>query len=274
MARWLGEGWRDVRFALRSLGRTPGFTSVAILVIAAGIGVNTAVFSVVDAVLLTPLPYPDSESLVRLVINGDRGAIPVASIPEYNLWRQQSAVFQPLEAYDWGGAGMNLNGRDHPEQVRAMHVTSGYFALFGAHLVAGRTFAASEDRPNGGHFAVLSYGLWQRSFGGDSNIVGSVIRMDDQSWLVVAVVGPGFVTDTPIDLWIPFQFDLSSRAMVRNFNVAARLKPGVGIDQANAQLALVTDQFRRTYGMSALPPTTGSAQLRSRNRSPGARDSH
>jgi putative ABC transport system permease protein len=251
------DGWRDLRFAVRSLARTPGFTSIAILVIAVGIGVNTAVFSVVNAVLLKPLTYPDPQSLVQLVTTSNRGSLPLASIPEYNIWQQQSAIFQQVAAYDWGGAGVNLTGGDHPEQVFGIHVTSGYFALFGAPVVAGRTFTAAEDSPNGGHVAVLSYGLWKRRFGGNRKIVGSTIQVDGQPWLVVGVIGRDFVTDTPADLWIPFQFDLTSREMVHNFNVAARLKPGVTAAQANALLALAADQFRRTYGSNALPPDGG-----------------
>ncbi len=254
---WLEEGWRDLRFAVRSLARTPAFTSIVLLVIAVGIGVNTAVFSVVDAVLLKPLTYPNPQALVQLVTTSDRGPIPVASIPEYNVWQQQSAIFRQVAAYDWGGAGMNLTGGDHPEQVLGIHVTSGYFPLFGAPVVAGRTFTATEDTPNGGHVAVLSYGLWKRRFGGNRKIVDSNIQVDGQPWLVVGVIGRDFVTDTPADLWIPFQFDLTSREMARNFNVAARLQSGVSAAQANAQLAQAADQFRRTYGSSALPPHMG-----------------
>ncbi len=254
---WLEEGWQDLRFAVRSLARTPGFTSIALLVIAVGIGVNTAVFSVVDAGLLKPLTYPDPQALVQLMTTSSRGAIPVASIPEYNIWQQQSTIFQQVAAYDWGGAGMNLTGGDHPEQVLGVHLTSGYFALFGAPVVAGRTFTAEEDSPNGSHVVVLSYGLWKRRFGGNRKIVGSTIQVNDQPWLVVGVIGRDFVTNTPADLWIPFQFDLTSREMARNFNVAARLKPGVTTAQANAQLALAADQFSRTYGSNALPTHGG-----------------
>lgn len=254
---WLEEGRRDLRFAVRSLGRTPGFTSIALVVIAAGIGVNTAVFSVVDAVLLKPLTYPDPQALVQLVTTSNHGPIPVASVPEYNIWRQQSSIFQQVAAYGWGGAGMNLAGGSRPEQVIGIHVTREYFSLFGAPVVVGRTFSEAEDSPNGGRFAVLSYGLWNRRFGGDPKIVGSTIQVDDQPWLVVGVVGRDFVTDTPADLWIPFQFNLSSQEMFHNFNVTARLKPGVTPARANAQLALAAARFRRTYGENALPPECG-----------------
>jgi len=250
----LGDGWQYLRLTIRFLGRTPGFTSIALLVIALGIGVNTAVFSVVDAVLLKPLTYPDPQALVQLVTISDREPIPVASIPEYNIWRQQSTIFQQVAGYGWGGPGMNLNGGDRPEQVLGIHATAGYFALLGAPVVAGRTFTALEDSPNGGHVVVLSYGLWKRCFAANPNIVGSTIKLNDQSWLVVGVIGRDFVTDTPVDLWIPFQFDLNSREMARNFNVVARLKPGITAAQANAQLALATQQFSRIYGSNALPP--------------------
>ena len=254
---WLEEGWRDLRFAVRSLARTPAFTSIALLVIAVGIGVNTAVFRWWMPYSSSHSPIPIRRPWCNWSPPASRGPIPVASIPEYNVWQQQSAIFRQVAAYDWGGAGMNLTGGDHPEQVLGIHVTSGYFPLFGAPVVAGRTFTAAEDSPNGGHVAVLSYGLWKRRFGGNRKIVGSTIQVDGQPWLVVGVIGRDFVTDTPADLWIPFQFDLTSREMVHNFNVAARLQSGVSAAQANAQLALAADQFRRTYGSSALPPHVG-----------------
>jgi putative ABC transport system permease protein len=196
---WLEDVWRDLRFAVRSLARTPGFTSIALLVIAVGIGVNTAVFSVVDAVLLKPLTYPDPQALVQLVTTSNRGPIPVASIPEYNIWQQQSAIFQQVAAYDWGGAGMNLTGGDHPEQVLGIHVTSGYFALFGAPVVAGRTFTAAEDSPNGGHVAVLSYGLWKRRFGG--NPKSSALPFNwtaSRGWLSASSAATSSPTHPPI----------------------------------------------------------------------------
>jgi putative ABC transport system permease protein len=249
--------WRDLRFAVRSLARTPGFTAIALLVIAVGIGVNTAVFSVIDAVLLKPLTYPDPQAMVQLLNTSSHGRYSVASIPEYNIWQQQSAIFQQVAAYDLGGAGMNLTGGDHPEQLLGMHVSGGYFALFGAPVVAGRTFTAAEDSPNGGHVAVLSYGLWKRRFAGDPKIVGSTIQLDGQPWLVVGVIGRNFITDMPAEVWVPFQFDLTSREMVHNFFVAARLKPGITASAANTQLALAAEQFRRTYGSNSMEPNGG-----------------
>jgi putative ABC transport system permease protein len=254
---WVENGWRDLRFAVRALAKTPGFTAIAILVIAVGIGVNTAVFSVINTVLLKPLTYPDPQSLMQLENTGPQGSFPMANIPKFNIWHQQSSVFAQVAAYDAGGAGLNLTGGDHPEQVQGIHVSADYFALFGAPLAAGRTFSASEDSPNGGHVVVLNYGLWKNHFGGNPNIVGSTVQLDGQSYLIVGVIGRGFVTDTPADLWVPFQFDLNSRDMAHYFTVAARLKPGITGIQANAQLRLAADQYRRAFGSNALPPEDG-----------------
>ncbi len=254
---WMEDAWRDLRFASRSLTRAPGFTAIAVLVIAVGISVNTAVFSVINTVLLKPLTYPDPQSLVRLVNVDRHGSFPMANIPKFNIWRQQTGIFQQVAGYDVGGAGLNLTGGDHPEQVQGIHVTAGYFALFGAPVIAGRTFTTEEDSPHGGHVAVLSYGLWKRRFAGNSQVVGSTIQLDGQPYLVVGVIGRSFVTDAPADLWVPFQFDLTSQEMAHYFTVSARLKPGITLPQANAQLKLAADQYRRTYGSEALSPEDG-----------------
>jgi len=226
-------------------------------VIAVGIGVNTAVFSVINAVLLKPLTYPNPQELVSLTNTSAEGSFPGASIPKFSLWRQQTSIFQQVAAYDFGGAGLNITEGDHPQQVQGVHVSADYFAVFGAPVIAGRTFTAEEDSPNGGRVTVLSYGLWKSRYGGNPNIVGSTIQLDGQPYLVVGIIGPGFVTDAPTDLWVPFQFDLNSKDMANFFTVSARLKPGATIAQANAQLRLVADQFRRLYGDDALPRDGG-----------------
>jgi putative ABC transport system permease protein len=248
---------RDFSFAVRALAKTPEFTAIAVLVIAVGIGVNTAVFSVVNAVLLKPLTYPNPQELVSLTNTSPQGSFTGATIPKFSLWRQQTSIFQQVVAYDFGGAGLNITESDYPQQVQGVHVSADYFAMLGAPVIAGRTFAAEEDSPNGGHVAVLSYGLWKSRYGGNPNIVGTTIQLDGQPYLVVGIIGPGFVTDTPTDLWVPFQFDLNSKDMANFFTVAARLKPGVTIPQANAQLRLVADQFRKLYGDDALPRDGG-----------------
>jgi predicted permease len=239
--------WHDVRFAVRSLLKAPAFTVVAILVIAVGIGANTAVFSVINTVLLKPLTYPDPQSLVHLMNTGDQGSFPGANVPKFNIWRQQTGIFHQVAAYDSGGAGLNLTGNDQPEQVQGVHVTTDYFSILGAPVIAGRTFTPSEDSPHGGNVAVLSYGLWKRRFGGDRAIIGKNIQLNGQPYQVLGVIGRGFVTDNPADLWLPFQFELTSQDQAHYFGVIARLKPGVTVPMANAQLKLAADQYRSTY---------------------------
>ena len=253
---WIEDLWRDIRSVLRSLARTPGFTAIAIVVIAVGVGANTAVFSVINTVLLKPLSYPDPQSLVQLLNSSPQGSFAPANVPNFALWRDQTSVFQDVAAYDLGGSGLNLTGGDNPTQVQGIYVTADYFRLFGAPMVAGRSFTAAEDSPNGGDVAVLSYGLWQRRFGGNANIVGSSIQLNGKPHLVVGIVDRSFVTEPPGDLWLPYQFDLASQDMAHYFRVAARLKRGITPQVANAQLKLAADQFRRTYP-DALGPQSG-----------------
>jgi len=253
---WIENLWRDIRSVLRSLARTPGFTAIAIIVIAVGIGANTAVFSVINTVLLKPLTYPDPQSLVQLLNSGPQGSFAPANVPNFALWRQQTSVFQEVAAYDLGGSGLNLTGGDNPAQVQGIYVTADYFRLFGAPMVAGRSFTAAEDSPNGGHVVVLSYGLWKRRFGGNTNIVGTTIELNGKPHLVVGIVDRSFVTEPSGDLWLPYQFDLASQNMAHYFRVAARLKPGITPQMANIQLKLAADQFRRIYP-NALGPQSG-----------------
>src|SRR5215472_12769975 len=239
--------WRDIRFAMRSLLKAPGFAVIAILVIAVGIGANTAVFSVINTVLLKPLTYPDPRSLVHLMNVGDQGSFEGANVPKLNIWRQQTGIFQQVAAYDTGGAGLNLTGSDNPEQVQGVHVSADYYAVLGAPVIAGRTFTAAEDSPHGGNVAVLSYGLWKRRFGGDRGIVGNNIQLNGEPYQVVGVIGRTFVAENPADLWLPFQFDMTSQDQAHYFGAIARLKPGVTVPMANAQLKLAADQYRATY---------------------------
>jgi putative ABC transport system permease protein len=248
--------WHDVRFAVRSLLKAPAFTVVAILVIAVGIGANTAVFSVINTVLLKPLTYPDPQSLVHLMNTGDQGSFPGANVPKFNIWRQQTGIFHQVAAYDSGGAGLNLTGNDRPEQVQGVHVSADYFSILGAPVIAGRTFTAAEDSPHGGNVVVLSYGLWNRRFGADRSIIGRNIQLNGQPYQVVGVIGRQFVTDNPADLWLPFQFELTSPDQAHYFGVIARLKSGVTVPMANAQLKLAADQYRSTYP-GTLGPNSG-----------------
>ncbi len=250
--------WHDLKQSLRSLFKNPGFTLAAVAALALGIGTNTAIFTVVNTVLLKPLTYPDADRIVQFLLTSPDGKGPGASPTKFNNWRQQTSVFQDVTAYDFGGPGFNLTG-DHPEQVHGIHVSEGYFRLFGAPVILGRTFTQQEDSPNGGKVVVISYGLWQRKFGGNPNIVGSALSLGNEPYTIVGVLGQSFVFDPEADIWLPFQIDPNSTNQGHFFLGAARLKPGVTLAQANAQLGVAADQFRRKYPEGALGPKDGFA---------------
>jgi hypothetical protein len=200
----------DLRFASRQLRKSPGFTLTAILTLALGIGANTAIFTVVNTVLLKPLSYPDADRIVSLgAIYSPGGRPSGGSIPHLHNWQQQTSIFKEVAAYDFAGPGFNLTG-DHLEQVHGIHVTEGYFRLFGAPVMLGRTFTPQEDTPNGGKVAVLSYGLWQRNFGGNPKIVGSSLSLGNQPYTIVGVLAKSFQSDPEAEIWLPFQFDPNS----------------------------------------------------------------
>jgi putative ABC transport system permease protein len=228
------------------LAKSPAFTFAAISALALGIGVNTAIFSVVNAVLLKPLTYPDPDRMVQFLSTSPDGNSPGASITKFHNWQQQTSVLQDVAAYDFGGPGFNLTGTV-PEQVHGIHVTHDYFALFGAPIQLGRTFTPEEDLPNGGRVVVLSNGFWKRKFGGNPQIVGTSISLGGDPNTIVGVLGPNFETDPVSDMWLPFQFDPNSQNQGHFFLAAGRLKPGITIDQANAQLKLAAKQFLRRY---------------------------
>src|SRR5512135_2119210 len=146
----------DLRQAIRMLAKNLGFSAAAIAALALGIGANTAIFSVINTVLLQPLPFPNPDRIVVLRFGDPQGSSSSASVPKYNTWRKQGQVLEDVTAYDTGGPGLNLTGTDRPEQLKGIHVSYEFFSLFGAVPAAGRTFTAAEDRPGGGNLVVLS----------------------------------------------------------------------------------------------------------------------
>ncbi|MGA8027232.1 MAG: ABC transporter permease [Bryobacteraceae bacterium] len=249
---------KDLKHSLRMFLQSPGFTIAAVAALALGIGANTAIFSVVNTVLLKSLTYPDPDRIVQFLLTSPGGSGPGASVPKFNMWREQSKIFQDVAAYDFGGPGLNLTGGAYPEQIKGIHVTADYFRLFGAPIERGRTFTAEEDRPHGAHVVVISDGLWRRRFGGDAHMIGKTIQLGGDPYVVIGIVGPSFNFDPPSDVWIPFQFDLNTNDQAHYFLAAGRLKPGVTLDQAKAQLKLVANQFRRKYpGEGAMGPRDG-----------------
>ena len=234
----------DLRYALRMLRANPGFTIVAIAALALGIGANTAIFTVVNAVLLDPLPYPDSERMVRLGRKFPDGRGDSISIPKYMAWRNNH-VFSSMALYDQSGPGLNLGTGDRPEQVKGCHVSKDYFQVFGATPVIGRTFTEAEDRPGGPAVVVISDALWKSHFAGDPQMVGRTIPLSGQSYTVVGIMPEGFRSDPVADVWIPQQADPNSTNQGHYLLVAARLKPGVSLEQAQAEMVIAGEQFRK-----------------------------
>ena len=241
---------RDLRYALRQLRKSPGFTLTVVLTLALGIGANAAIFTVVNAVLLKPLNYPDAARIVQFLTTYSGGSGSVASIPKFYNWQQQTTIFKEVAAYDFAGPGFNLTG-GRPEQVHGLHVTEGYFRLFGAPVMLGRTFTPQEDTPNGGKVVVLSYGLWQGKFGGDPKIVGSSLSLGNESYTIVGVLAKSFQSDPEAEIWLPFQFDPNSANQGDYISVAGKLKAGVTLAQANAQMEVASQQFHRDWPASS-----------------------
>jgi putative ABC transport system permease protein len=239
--------WQDVRFGLRQLLNNPGFALSAIAALALGIGANTAIFSVVNTVLLKPLTYPDADRMVNFLAPSTTIANDLHNIPEFHFFEQQRNIFRDVVAFDNAGPGFNLTGGGRPEQVHGIHVTEGYFRVYGAPVELGRTFTRQEDSPHGGKVVVLSYGLWQRRFGGDRGIVGRSISLGNEPYTVVGVTGKDFVADPQADLWLPFQFDPVSTDMNHFFEVTGLLQPGITVAQANAALLAASPEYHREY---------------------------
>ncbi len=238
----MGNFWTDVKHALNTLIKNPGFSIATIAALALGIGANTAIFTVVNAVLLKPLTYPDSDRMVEFLAPSSMIANDLACIPEFHFYQKQTSVFQEVAAYDNAGPGFNFTG-DHPEQLHGIHVTEGYFRVYGAPVMLGRTFTPQEDSPHGGKVVMLSYGLWQRKFGGDSAVVGKSLSLGNEPYTIVGVIGKEFVSDPAADIWLPFQFEPVTNDMNHFFQVAGLLKRGVTVTQANAKLMAAAPQY-------------------------------
>lgn len=235
----------DVRQSIRVLLKSPGFTAVAVSALALGIGANTAIFSVVNEVMLKPLPYPEPDRIMALgrsYSNGGYGGS--VSIPKFMAWRHND-VFEAVTAYGQAGTGMNLGESDHPEDVKGSLVSVDFFRVFGAQTTVGRTFSADEDRPGGARVAVLSHSLWTRRFGAGPRIVGQTIKLNNDMYTVVGVLTASFQPDPPIDLWLPLQADPNSTNQGHYLAAAGRLKPGVSLATARAHMKVVGEAFRR-----------------------------
>ena len=257
---------RDIRHALRMMARSPGFTAVAAAALALGIGANSAIYSVVNGVLLRPLPYGGAERVVQIWNHWEGWPQTWLSPPEYQDFATRSRTLEHVAAYTSGGR--NLTGGDAPERVRVGFTTASAFPALGVQARLGRVYGAEEDRPGGPRVAVLGWGLWQRRFAGDPAIVGRTVLLNDSAVTVLGVMPPGFQLPTdfvgqPMDLWMPLQLDPGNPgARGGHYLYAlARVRQGVAVSAAVREVEAIakrmTEEFKDSYspafGSTAVP---------------------
>jgi putative ABC transport system permease protein len=240
--------WRDLKLGFRMLLKNPGFAAVAVLALAVGIGANTAIFSVIYATLLAPLPYPHAEQLV-MVWSKVQGQNNVVAPGDYLDWKGENKVFQQLVA--WNDTSINLSTSGQPEQVQAQAGTPGIISLMGHRFLMGRDFLAEEGEVGKDHEAILTYHLWKTRFGGDRNIIGRQVSMNGEPYTIVGVLAPGPIDRMAIVMCIPLAF--KPEQLNHDFHfllVMGRLKPGVTLTQANADMDAVTRHIAEVYPKS------------------------
>jgi putative ABC transport system permease protein len=251
-ARFIETLIQDLRYGVRMLAKNPGFTIVAVLTMALAIGANAAIFSVVNAVLLRPLPYRDADRIVRLWENdthGNLGPYFSVSVPNFLDWKQQNRVFESVGAF--ASVPMALTGGVNPEQVRGAYIKASVIQLLGISPTLGRPFLPDEDQPGKDHEAILSYGLWQERFGGDQTAIGKSLTLDGNIYTVVGVMPSGFdfPPNTQTQVWVPMAF---TRGMLQQpaahiINVAARLKPGKTLLDASTEMETIARRLEQAY---------------------------
>jgi putative ABC transport system permease protein len=241
--------WQDLRFGARMLLKQPGFTLIAVLTLALGIGANTAIFSIVNAVLLRPFPYKEPE---RLVILRERVTNPVGfspSYPNFADWRAQNTVFDAISAVRQNES-FNLTGAGEPERVQGRLVSAEFLSTLGIKPLVGRDFLTEEDAPGAAPATILSYGFWQRRFGEDPGIIGKQLTLNNQSFTVVGVTPPSFQFETEADVTVPIGLQAERfrlRGKDPGTGVVARLKPNVSQQQAETELNLIAARLEQQY---------------------------
>ena len=238
----------DLRFALRQLVKKPGFTAVAVITLALGIGVNTMIFSLVNALVLRPLPFHDPERLVFLFENNLRKGVEQMSIPypDYLDWKEQNTVFEDLGLH--GEMTFTLTGRAEPTRLSGAVVTASLFSLLGVQPIVGRHFTSQEDQPGAAPVVLIGHGLWQQRFGGDSNLVGQTLTLLGRSHTVVGIMPPGFAFPEAAQLWTPLVIDNpESQRMTHVYKGLARLKPGITLGRAHTELTTIARRIAEAH---------------------------
>ncbi|HXG68897.1 MAG TPA: ABC transporter permease [Blastocatellia bacterium] len=256
--------FQDIRFGLRRLAKSPGFTVIALLSLALGIGANTAIFSLVNAVLLRPLPFHDPDRLVMVWEEASFAGFPrnTPAPANYADWKAQNQVFEDMAALTW--RTYNLTGDGEPEKVSAYAVTANFFPLLGVQPALGRTFLPEEDKPDAGKVAVLSYGLWQSRYGGEPGIIGRDILLNGEKHTVIGVMPAGFqFLESYIGLWVPAAFsqeELANRGS-HYLTVVARMKPGVTLPQAQSDMEAIMQRIGRDFPNNTFAGKLGAVVL-------------
>ncbi len=247
----------DLKHSLRSYRQSPGFTLTALATLALGIGANTAVFSVVNAILLKPIPFPDPDRIVVFMSTSPQGDFPACSPAKFQHYREQTSVTQDATAFRTGV--VNLTGGAFPEQLQAGQVSADFFRLFGAPIIRGRTFTGEEDAPQGPHVALIGEGLWKRRFARDANVIGKTISLSGETYVVIGIIGANFDTSQfgpAREVYTTFQLDPKTTDQGHYFTCAGRLNAGISLAQAKAKLKLSAKDFERKFPRS-LGPNNG-----------------
>jgi len=238
--------WQDLRYGVRMLWKQPGFTLIAVLTLALGIGANTAIFSVVNGVLLKPLPYREPERLVHIYRMQPPVSRSPVSRPAWFDFSGQQQVFSEFAAHY--GETFNLTGVDEAERINGRRVTGNFFTLFGLRPALGRFLSAEDDRPGSPRVALISHGLWQRRFGGEAGIIGSAIKLNGETHTIVGVAPPEFRFPDRVEIWTPARLAESQQGRGNNYlMMVGRLKDGVTQAQAGAQMNQIAAALARQY---------------------------
>lgn len=253
---------KDVSYGIRNLIKRPGFFAIAVVTLALGIGANSAIFNTVNAVLLRPLSFPESENIVLLQgINPAKGITQSnMSVPDILDWQTQNQSFEQIAGFLSGGVLLTSN--EETERVLAAGVTGDFFALMRTNAALGRTLQPDDARKGHDNVAVLSYGLWQKRFGGDANVIGSKVMISGDNTTIVGVMPNGFEFPQQSQLWWPFPMEASERRDNRYVNVIARLKPGVTVEQAQTDLDTINRRLTQSYSETNTGWSTRVTNLR------------
>ena len=239
---------QDLTYGLRWLRKHPGFTALSVLTLAAGIGINTAMFSVVHAVLLEPLPYAEPDRIVWMTESGPEVSNRWVSYPNFLDWRSRNQVFEAISAFR--GWSVNVTGTDQAENINSRMVSAGYFKVMGVTPLLGRDFSEADDQPGAAPVTIISYPFWQQRFGGDPNVVGKRITLDDKGYSIIGVMPQDFAHQGPPPLWLtmgPMNWHTHTRDVRLAGYVIARLKPGVTIEQARAEMNRIAQQLLKEH---------------------------